>query len=192
MAARPVGSETSPPVAYWDDLARRSGSRARPPLWRLVADAVNRTLLSRWLPGGRLRRILKTDVFDELVTAGLVPTLSAQNDKLICIDLSSEAGRILQARNSDATIATADVRALPFRDGAFDAVVSHSTLDHFASRAEIDTALREIRRVMRPGSLFIVILDNPLHPIVVIRNALAASGHGLGLIPYAVGATYGP
>lgn len=42
----------------------------------------------------------------------------------------------------------ADVRALPFDDGNFDAVTCGLSLSHFADR---DRALREILRVLRPG-----------------------------------------
>jgi ubiquinone/menaquinone biosynthesis C-methylase UbiE len=42
----------------------------------------------------------------------------------------------------------ADAVALPFEDGAFDAVFSIQTLEYVA---DLDTALTEIRRVLRPG-----------------------------------------
>ena len=65
----------------------------------------------------------------------------------------------------------ADLRALPFRDGWFDTVVCVSTLEHIgldnsvygsaAARAsdpaaEADAAVRELRRVTRPGGRLLV------------------------------------
>lgn len=48
--------------------------------------------------------------------------------------------------------AAADLRALPFRDGSFDAVVNvFTSLGLFETDEEDRTALREARRVLRPG-----------------------------------------
>jgi hypothetical protein len=68
--------------------------------------------------------------------------------------------------------------------------VSHSTLDHFASRDEIECALRELRCVLRRGATLIVTLDNLRQPIVALRNAPAPLWSRLGL-PYAMGASLG-
>ena len=61
----------------------------------------------------------------------------------------------------DAVYLAADARFLPFGDGVFDLVVSDSTLDHFHTKAEIHVALGELARVLRPGGVLIVALDNP-------------------------------
>ena len=51
----------------------------------------------------------------------------------------------------------ADASRLPFRDGAFAAVISNHSLEHFD---DLDAALREIRRVTRPdGALFVAVPD---------------------------------
>jgi len=51
----------------------------------------------------------------------------------------------------------ADAARLPFAPGAFDLVISHHSLEHFA---ELDAALREIGRVTAPsGGLFIAVPD---------------------------------
>jgi SAM-dependent methyltransferase len=46
----------------------------------------------------------------------------------------------------------ADVRALPFEDGSFDAVTCGLSVSHFA---DPEGALREIRRVLRPDGRFV-------------------------------------
>jgi SAM-dependent methyltransferase len=53
----------------------------------------------------------------------------------------------------DVTGNVADVEALPFEDGEFDLVVGHAFLHHIP---DIDAALREIVRVLKPGARFMI------------------------------------
>src|SRR5438552_6889354 len=61
-----------------------------------------------------------------------------------------------------ATIATADMRKLPFEPAAFDAIVSAYAIDHL-NRQGTDQALAEAARVVKPGGdfLLMVIGDEP-------------------------------
>jgi SAM-dependent methyltransferase len=54
-----------------------------------------------------------------------------------------------------ATVQTADMRALPFPDGSFDAIVSAYAIDHL-DRDGIDRTLREAARVVRPRGEFLL------------------------------------
>jgi len=179
----------SEPTAYWDAVARRNLGGATP-LWRRHADLATLALLERWLPAGRSRRVLKTDLYDETWGDGLVPALAARAERVAGIDVSPviAAGAV---RRGGATAVAGDVRRLPFRDGAFDVVVSNSTLDHFSDHAQIAAALRELERVIVPGGVLIVTLDNPGHPLVRLRNRLSPLLRRVGVVPYAVGATHG-
>jgi SAM-dependent methyltransferase len=176
----------------WDEVGEAWQRRRPQRLWRRHSDAVNAALLERWLPK-RCERVLKTDLFDEANGAGLADVLGARAGTVVGVDvapsMASAAGR-----DHDVISATVgDARALPFRDGAFDAVVSNSTLDHFRTVDEIDVSLQEIRRVLRPGGELVLTLDNSANPLVWVRNALPfAFLHRVGLVPYFVGATLGP
>jgi SAM-dependent methyltransferase len=109
------------------------------------------------------------------------------------MDLSATIVQQARAQYRDLRALGADVRHLPFADGAFDLVLSNSTLDHFPTRAEIAESLREIFRVLRPGGELLLTLDNPVNPVVALRNALPFSLlHRMALVPYYVGATLGP
>ena len=177
---------------YWDVTLRVLLGERAGTLWRRHSDAVNRALVASWLPHGRIERILKTDVFDEAAGDGLISLLAAHARRVTGIDLSILALRRARSRHSGLTALGADVCRLPFPDGTFDAVVSNSTLDHFETGDEIVTALEELGRVLRTGGTLIITLDNPLNPVIALRNALPFRLlYRLHILPYYMGATMG-
>jgi SAM-dependent methyltransferase len=171
-------------------------------LWRRHSDACNSALLERWLPRDA-GRVLRTDLWDEALGEGLYSTLSARARAVVGIDVSKSVVAAAAARYPKLKTVGADVARTPFADRCFDTVVSISTLDHFDSRGEIVAALRELRRVLRPGGLLIVTFDNPGNPVVGVRKLLsprllnavwiriASFAKRGGLLPYHVGATLG-
>lgn len=163
----------------------------QPRLWRAHSDAVNSLLLARWLPEKRVARLLKTDLFDEAVSAGLFHSLDRAARQVVGIDVSQPINAAAAAQYPSLDTVLSDVRALAFADGTFDVVASISTLDHFRSDAEVEHALREIARVMRPGGTLVITVDNLGNPLVALRNRLPFRVvHWLGLVPYFVGRTY--
>lgn len=194
MKGRPNGLRPVPgDRRYWSRIGRRWRARRPDRLWRAHSDAVNARLLRRWLPVDRGGRALKTDLFDEAFGEGLLEPLSERFPTLVGIDLSQaviEEG----VRNRPGVAAVrADVRALPFADGAFRAVASISTLDHFRRVEDVVEALAELRRTLVPGGRLVLTLDNPANPVVRLRNRLPfLLVHRFGLVPYYVGVTAGP
>jgi len=62
------------------------------------------------------------------------------------------------SRARDLRVVQADLGALPFPDGAFDLVCSFKVLAHVS---HLDLALRELKRVVRPGGTLILEFYNP-------------------------------
>ncbi len=176
---------------YWDTVADRWVAARPQRLWRTYSDRVNRALCERWLPREPVDRLLKTDVFDEVAAAGLLPLLQRHARQVVGIDHSLRM--VENVQESAIALVASDVRSLPFPDGAFDRVFSNSTLDHFESRDDIRLALTELARVLRPDGELLLTLDNLANPVVRVRNALPSWAlERAGLIPYRMGATCGP
>jgi SAM-dependent methyltransferase len=189
---RPAEAIGDPAAAYWDAVLHRWEGVHRDSLWRRHSDAVNGALLTRWLPSGP-HRVLKTDMFDEAVSDGLYPLLRDLGATVTGIDVSPEVVAAARARYPGLGAIAADVLKLPFPDGAFDAIVSLSTLDHFASRLDISTALGELRRVLAGDGTLVLTIDNAANPVVRLRNCLPSRVlQRTGLVPYDVGVTCGP
>lgn len=162
-------------------------------LWRRHSDAVNIALIEQWLPRKRMRRVLKTDLFDEAVSEGICPAIAKHADVVIGLDVSQSILAAASRSCGELRSTGADVRRIPLESGSFDAVVSLSTLDHFDSRGDVELALRELYRVLAPGGVLVLTLDNLANPVISVRNALPYwMTHGAGLVPYPIGRTFRP
>jgi SAM-dependent methyltransferase len=62
--------------------------------------------------------------------------------------------------------------SLPFPDNTFDVVLNSLSVDYLIRPVEI---FREVRRVLKPGGLFLVIFSNRWFPEKVVKNWLQAS-----------------
>lgn len=87
--------------------------------------------------------------------------LAALGHRVTGTDLSpvaaARARREAGARGLATRFAAADMRALPFGDAAFEVVVcADNSLPHLLTAHDVLTALREMRRVLRPGGLVLV------------------------------------
>jgi hypothetical protein len=178
-------------AAYWDGVLRDWESSVAHRLWRAHSDAINVRLLRRWLRPGAAT-LLKTDLFDEAVGAGLYPELTTKADQVIGVDLSSAVVHAAVARYPSLDACVADVLALPFADASFEAVVSNSTLDHFESRAGLRAAITELARLTARRGELLITLDNLANPIVALRTSrLFGPLHRMGVVPYYLGSTCG-
>jgi SAM-dependent methyltransferase len=90
-----------------------------------------------------------------------VPTTRARlagDGVLVALDLNHS--RLRRLDPTDAVCVTGDVVALPFPDGVFDVVLAMHMLYHVP---DITSAVRELRRVLRPGTGVLYALTNSDH-----------------------------
>lgn len=123
---------------------------ARAEVQRVVQDRVL-ALLDVAAPGAR--RVLDVGAGTGALLARLLaarPGLSA-----CAVDLAPGMCGTARVAAPGAAVSAADAEALPFRDGAFDLVVTTSTLQWLP---RVSPALEEARRVLAPGGVLCVAL----------------------------------
>src|SRR5262249_28602307 len=74
--------------------------------------------------------------------------------RVVGVDISREAGREARARDPGGPIAVGDVRSLPLKDRSVDAGLSVGVVEDDESGP--DAAVREARRILKPGGLLIL------------------------------------
>jgi SAM-dependent methyltransferase len=181
---------------YWSSVVRRFRGRPYEDLWRAYEKWVYQGLMERWIDPSRGGIALKTDLYDEAITShGLMPLLEQKHESVIGADISVDVAREAKMKmdalgkpGHDAVVS--DVRDLAFRSGSFDQITSNSTLDHFNRKEEIIKSIDEVFRVLKPGGLLLITMDNPANPVVLLRNLLPYRLlMRLGVIRFFVGVT---
>jgi SAM-dependent methyltransferase len=186
-------------------LERKSGAPLQPSRWNLVGSrqrpawyldplaaiqkgSQHRALIEQWTAGFTVRSFLKTDAFEEANGDDqLLFDLFPGATRAVCIDISATTLEAAARRSNRRTAQffASDVRRIALPSACMDLVLSTSTLDHFGSATDIRLALHELARVVRPGGLVIVTLDNPENPLYW---ALRWASHCPGS-PYPLGCT---
>jgi SAM-dependent methyltransferase len=156
-----------------DELWEQLGSGAEPswyldPLVARQKRQVHLDLFRRRVAGVRATRVLKTDVFEEAFGEDALLDVLFTDVPVVCgmdqaLSTARAAARRLAGRGVRALVT--DVRCLGLSAGAFDIVVSPSTMDHFSTRSDYLVALAELARVLRPGGLLVISMDNPWNPL---------------------------
>lgn len=175
---------------YWSSVVDLGGEHIAYPLWRNYCDVLHTRLLHRWLGDARFSTALKTDLFDESCGTGMAPELQLMARKVVGIDVSKSIAARAVERHPLIEVRVGDVRHLPFDCGTFDFIFSNSTLDHFEDPDDVEKSVMELVRVLTPGGMLLLTLDNPLNPVVWLRNKIPTSFMGrTSLAPYFVGHT---
>ena len=83
--------------------------------------------------------------------------LAKPGSKFFGLDISEKLCEISRQNNPGAQIVKGDAEAMPFQDSQFDFVFMTEALEHML---DYNKALSEIRRVLKPGGIFIVTVPN--------------------------------
>jgi len=84
----------------------------------------------------------------------------------------AEAGRNAERLGFAVDGRVADAEELPFAEGSFDLVVGHAVLHHLP---DVERALREVLRVLRPGGRFVFAGEPTRHGDVIARRLSRAT-----------------
>ena len=149
---------------------------------------VHLELLERWLPDLKEMRILKTDLWEEGVTGDeLLFALASRAREARGVDVSRRVVERAERAARDAGIEIGlqrmDIRALPLQDGALDAVISTSTIDHLEKPAR-PGVLAELFRVLSPGGVLVLTADNGSN----LTDPLIRLSARIGAVPFPLAA----
>jgi SAM-dependent methyltransferase len=87
--------------------------------------------------------------------------------RLTCLDVSQKCLQVAMERFPGlADYRLFDGQALPFPDASFDLVFTACVFHHIPE-AEHEGLLREMRRVLRPGGMFLIFEHNPRNPLTL-------------------------
>jgi SAM-dependent methyltransferase len=98
----------------------------------------------------------------------LLAALAARGWDVAGVDAAPQMVELTRARVPEARMEVARAEELPFEDASFDAVVAIGVLEY----AEVDTSLRELARVLRPGGRAVLGLLNGSAPVVAWSRAV--------------------
>ena len=149
--------------------------------------AVHLEWIRRNVPALSVSVLLKTDLFEEAYGDDeLLFSLPFEAELKIGIDINTPTVQLAATRrNSDSSqFVVADVRRLPFPDRSIDVVLSNSTLDHFSAARDLEVSIQELARILKPGGLLLITLDNPQNPLFLLFRAGAR-----WCMPYRLGHT---
>ena len=157
---------------YWNMVTAEWQQGNSYTLWREYCDRATVDLLRSELPSKRVSRVLKTDLFDEAYGEGIMPLIDSTARIMVGMDIALKTVICVSKKHQGIILSNADAQALPFRDESFDTVVSNSTLDHFPERKQILGSLCEFFRILRPGGILLLTLDNLMNPVVAVRQLI--------------------
>lgn len=104
---------------------------------------------------GRPQRVLDIGTGDGQVARALRDA----GAEVTGIDPITEMVTTAAERAPDIPLAQAEAAGLPFADGSFDAAVACLVFEHID---DVDAAIADVARVVRPGGTFLFLLNHPL------------------------------
>ncbi|MDO9067653.1 MAG: class I SAM-dependent methyltransferase [Deltaproteobacteria bacterium] len=162
-----------PENKYWDQVANSVESYYLLPALARYKTRQYLSLLQRWGLGNK-GRVLYTDLYEAALGDPGFFGGPGSASEIFGLDISSSICQKSKARsgeiNNNIRIICSDGRSLAYRDACFDMVVSPSTFDHFP---EIEEALKECYRILKPGGRLVLALNSGSNPFFKLGVRLA-------------------
>ena len=113
-----MGKNSSSP----EIISKTYQAQALQKLWRAHTDSVSMALVAPWRPLGHMDTPRKTDLSDEAVSDGLSSPPNSLAKKVFYTDSAQRVREMAKRFHSRLQTIGADVRDLPFANGAPDAI----------------------------------------------------------------------
>lgn len=113
-----------------------------------------------------LYRLLEADPESRILEVGcgggaFLAFLEERGHRAVGVDILEEAVRMASQAAPSSLVTRADALELPFEDSSFDRVLSHHLVEHLE---DLSAALREWRRVLKPGGKLVICTPNRRYP----------------------------
>ena len=160
--------------AYWDKVADKVGDYYLIPRLAEYKNREYTDLLGKW-GIGVIKRILMTDLYEAACgNNGIYSYLNSISNDVLGLDISCKfclkARDNFKQQNIDIGIISGDATMAPLANESVDVIISPSTFDHFP---QVDQALNECHRILRPGGKLILALNSANNPFFRLGVRLA-------------------
>jgi SAM-dependent methyltransferase len=143
------------PAYVRQQYASEQGLEARRSLYDEVDGPDAREVAFAAVAAARPRRVLEVGPGPGEASARIARELGAE---VVAVDVSERMVELARGRGVDARVG--DVQSLPFEDGSFDCALAAWVLFHVA---DLDLALSELTRVLRPGGRLVAVTVSVRH-----------------------------
>jgi len=145
---------------YWNSIAKKAKKHHLEKNIARYKRQENISVIKKWCTNLKSKRILKTDLFEEmLITDSFFDWLQTKSKNVFGMDISNEIVNKSKKNFPKGNFFVEDIKKTSFKDDSFDLVISNSTLDHM-SRGDLLHSLNEINRILKPKGQLILTIDN--------------------------------
>ncbi len=151
--------------AYWNEVADKVGGYYLIPKLAEYKNQEYIDLIEKWGVGTN-KTILITDLYEAVFgNTGIYDYLNGISTDILGMDISAKfcfrAMDNFKQQNVEIGIISGDATMAPLASESVEVIISPSTFDHFP---QIDLALKECCRILRPGGKLVLALNSSNNP----------------------------